>query len=59
MDSPPELDDKTLALLLAISDLVGKEKSASEIAKLFDNSLIKVGKFRTDGGMGQREWTGF
>lgn len=59
MDNPPELDDKTLALLLAISDLVGKEKSASEIATLFENSLIKVGKFRTDGGMRQRAWTGF
>ncbi len=59
MGNPPELDDKTLALLLAISDLVGKEKSASEIANLFENSLIKVGKFRTDGGVRQRAWTGF
>jgi hypothetical protein len=39
MSIPTELDDKTLALLLTISDLCGQSHSAKHIVTVFTRSL--------------------
>ena len=46
--TPPELDDKTLALLLTISDLCGGSDSPNTVVAAFERSLMRARKYRRD-----------
>jgi hypothetical protein len=48
MSIPTELDDKTLALLLTISDLCGQSDSAKHIVGVFTRSLEKAREYRDE-----------
>jgi hypothetical protein len=46
--SAPELDDKTLALLLTISDLCGESDSPKTIVAAYERSVARVRKYRQE-----------
>ena len=54
MSIPTELDDKTLALLLTISDLCGQKYGPQQIVTVFTHSLEKAREYRDKDLPGKR-----
>jgi hypothetical protein len=54
MSIPTELDDKTLALLLTISDLCGQKHGPQQIVTVFTHSLEKAREYRDKDQPGKR-----
>jgi hypothetical protein len=48
MTLPPELDDKTLALLIAVSNLCGNSDGTSHIVGVFEKSMQKAKEYRAE-----------
>jgi hypothetical protein len=48
MSNPIELDDKTLALLVTLSDLSGQSHSIRHIVSVYIRSLEQVQEYRKD-----------
>jgi hypothetical protein len=48
MATPVELDDKTLAILVTLSDLTGQSHSIRHIIDVFNRSVAQLQEYRTD-----------